>query len=169
MSVPGAVRYQNAELVFELLDLPVERINPIPPAAMKKNQRPPAPKFAVVNRDRTEARGVPRMNQLEGRHLVFPLSRKPIDRAQCRCLRRGTHSLYLTIENCLAQAAENRTPNDHIASSRFHMTEPSLPTIHTKKNGWQQLLPAASFLSLRLYFNYRCPPPWPPPWNPPPP
>src|SRR4029077_9539696 len=51
--VTRAVRNQYPELVLKRSNLPIKRIYAISPAAMEENQRPPLPKFSIVDRDRT--------------------------------------------------------------------------------------------------------------------
>src|SRR5580704_6614941 len=48
--IPRAVRNQYPELVPKRRNLPIERIDPISPAAMEENKRPPLPKFSIVDR-----------------------------------------------------------------------------------------------------------------------
>src|SRR5580693_4351064 len=48
--ISRAIRNQYPKLLLECFHLSIKRINPIPPTAMEKNQRPPDPKFPIVNR-----------------------------------------------------------------------------------------------------------------------
>jgi len=48
--ISGAIRNQYPKPLLERFHLLIKRINLIPPTAMEKNQRPPAPKFPIVNR-----------------------------------------------------------------------------------------------------------------------
>jgi len=55
MSVTGAIGNQNVKLAFECRDLPVERINPISPAAVENNERLAAAELPVMDGDRADA------------------------------------------------------------------------------------------------------------------
>src|SRR6266850_2265855 len=68
--VPRPVRDQNPELALKCFDLPFERIQPISPAAMKKNERPTVPELPIVNFYWADLRRVRRICQLHKRHQL---------------------------------------------------------------------------------------------------
>src|SRR5438105_4415160 len=55
--VPSAVRDQNPEAIFELLNLRVERIDLVAPATVHKDERLAGALFAIVNLDGADIRG----------------------------------------------------------------------------------------------------------------
>src|SRR5580704_13385018 len=55
MSVAGTVGDQDAKLVFESCDLPVEGIKTVSPAAMQDDERLAAAEFPVMDDDGTDA------------------------------------------------------------------------------------------------------------------
>src|SRR5208282_799494 len=89
--VSRAVWDQYLEIVLKRLHLMIEGVDAIPPAAMQKNQRRPAPKLPVVNRDGTELRRMGRTKQLNRRHLSFPLEGRRCFRKQFRAFRKWIH------------------------------------------------------------------------------
>lgn len=76
MAVARAIWDQNAELALEGLDLAVERIDRIAPAAMKENKQFAVAKFAVVDGDGAESGRERRLRQIEMGHLALPFREK---------------------------------------------------------------------------------------------
>jgi hypothetical protein len=103
--IPRAVRDQDPELPLKRLDLPIKWIDSIPPASMQKNQRPPAPKLPIANRDGTDVRRMRRMVQLQSRHLTSLPKRIPDTRTHVKSVSRRTHARYITTETSQTQGA----------------------------------------------------------------
>src|SRR3989442_14742453 len=104
MSVPRAIRNQDAILACERRDLAVERINPISPSAVKNDERLAAAKLPVVDGDGFHAGGVRRLRQLQSRHLVLPLQREkwPDARGASSCGR--VHCPHITNQKSPTQS-----------------------------------------------------------------
>ncbi len=109
MPISRPVRNQHPELVLELFNLPIKRVNPIPPTAMQKNQRPPLPKFSIMDRDRAKVWCMHRMNQLEGRHLVPPFKESLRRKRNPEAVAIGLARCTLRQANLPTQGVRDRT------------------------------------------------------------
>jgi hypothetical protein len=151
--ISRAIRNQYPKLLLECFDLLIKRINLIPPTAMEKNQRSPAPKFPIVNRYGANLCRMGRVNQLERRHLTLPRHRKPGRPVPFQTVGEWTHARYLTTENSPTQATMpanlRRLPSIFEMRGTKDPIDPH-PSDPQNKNGWQGMLPAVPFLIRRI-------------------
>src|SRR5260370_32131212 len=69
VSITGAIWNQNVKPAFQFRNLPVERINPVAPSAVKNHNGSATTKFPVVNVDWTNAGCMRRLRQLQSGHF----------------------------------------------------------------------------------------------------